>query len=157
MRLNDAVFGVLLLLFSAAMIAYTRTFPATLGQRFGPDLFPVLIGIGLAACGLGLVVRGVAGRREQPLVQLGEWARDRRNVANFALVLASLLFYILASDALGFIPTALAVLVLLLVRFGVGLLPALGIGAAATLVIHTIFARFLLVPLPWGLLEPVAW
>ncbi len=29
MRLNDAVFGVLLLLFSGAMIAYTRTFPAT--------------------------------------------------------------------------------------------------------------------------------
>jgi putative tricarboxylic transport membrane protein len=157
MRLNDAVFGVLLLLFSGAMIAYTRTFPATLGQNFGPDLFPMLIGIGLAACGLVLVIRGVAGRKDQPLVQLGTWARDRRNPANFALVLGSLLFYILASDVLGFIPTALAVLVLLLVRFGVGLLAAFGIGAAATLVIHTIFARFLLVPLPWGLLEPVAW
>jgi putative tricarboxylic transport membrane protein len=157
MRLNDAVFGVLLLLFSGAMIAYTRTFPATHGLRFGPDLFPILIGIGLATCGLVLVIRGVAGRKDQPLVQLGAWARDRRNVANFVLVLASLLFYILASDVLGFIPTALVVLVLLLVRFGVGLLAALCIGAAATLVIHTLFARFLLVPLPWGLLEPVAW
>ena len=157
MRLNDAVFGVLLLLFSGAMIAYTRTFPATLGQRFGPDLFPILLGIGFAACGLILVIRGVAGRKDQPLLQLGAWARDRRNVANFALVLASLLFYILASDVLGFTPTALVVLVLLLVRFGVHLLAALGIAAAATLVIHTLFARFLLVPLPWGLLEPVAW
>ena len=157
MRLNDAVFGVLLLLFSGAMIAYTRTFPATLGQRFGPDLFPILIGIGLAACGLVLVIRGVAGRKDQPLVQLGAWARDVRNVANFALVLASLLFYILASDVLGFIPTALVVLVLLLVRFRVGLPAAFGIATATTLGIHTIFARFLLVPLPWGLLEPLAW
>ena len=117
----------------------------------------MLIGIGLAACGLVLVIRGVAGRKDQPLVQLGAWARDRRNVANFALVLASLLFYILASEFLGFIPAALVVLVLLLSRFGVGLPAALGIAAAATLIIHTIFARFLLVPLPWGLLEPVAW
>lgn len=157
MRLNDAVFGVVLLLFSGVMIAYTRTFPAALGQSYGPDLFPTLIGLGLAACGLILLVRGLARRREQPLIVLGAWARDPRRVANFALVVGALLLYIFASDLIGFIPVAWLILFVLLLRFGVAAVPALGIGLAATLVIHTLFARFLLVPLPWGLLQPVAW
>lgn len=157
MRLNDAVFGFALLIFALAVIAYSQTFPATFGQSYGPDLFPVLIGSGLAVCGLVLMLRGWSARKTVPWVELGPWAQDRQKLVTFFLIPAALVFYILLSDFLGFLPTALLILFVLLRRFSVAPLNALGIACVTTLLIHTVFARFLLVPLPWGLLQPIAW
>lgn len=157
MRLNDAVFGILLIVFAIAEIAYTRTFASLHGQSYGPDLFPILIGVGFLVCGAILTARGITARPTMPLAVFGEWTRERGNVVNFGLVLLSLLFYIVAADWLGFIPTSFAVLLVLLIRFGTGVPLALATAAVTTLVIHTLFARALLVPLPWGLLQPVAW
>ena len=157
MRLNDAVFGIALLIFALAVIAYSQTFPATFGQSYGPDLFPVLIGSGLAVCGLVLTFRGWSARRTEPWFQPGAWAQDRRKVVTFALIPAALIFYILLSDFLGFLPCAVLILFVLLRRFEVAPLSSAGIACATALVIHTVFARFLLVPLPWGLLQPIAW
>jgi putative tricarboxylic transport membrane protein len=157
MRFNDAVFGVLLIVFAIAEIAYTRTFPALHGQAYGPDLFPILIGVGFLITGAVLTIRGVAQRAGAPLVEVGEWAADRRNVVNFALVLLALLFYILASGWLGFIPTSFIIMVVLLSSFGCRPVTSLVVAALTTLAIQALFARVLLVPLPWGLLQPVAW
>jgi putative tricarboxylic transport membrane protein len=157
MRLNDAVFGVLLIVFAIAEIAYTRTFPSLHGQAYGPDLFPIMIGVGFLITGAILTVRGIASRGGQPLLEVGAWADERRNVVSFALVLLALLFYIAASDWLGFIPTAFIIVLVLLKSFGSGLITAVVIAALTTLGIHALFARVLLVPLPWGLLQPVAW
>jgi putative tricarboxylic transport membrane protein len=157
MRLNDAVFGVLLIAFAIAAIAYTRTFPSLHGQAYGPDLFPILIGVGFLITGAVLTTQGLMRRAGAPLLEVGAWASDRRNVVNFALVLLALLFYIGASDWLGFIPTSLIIMVVLLTSFGSGLVAALVIATLTTLGMHALFARVLLVPLPWGLLQPVAW
>lgn len=157
MRLNDAVFGVLLLLFAAAMMAYTRTFPEMPGQNYGPALFPLMIGGGLAVCGAALVVKGVRLRHSGPLVAFGDWMASPRHRVNFALIPALLLFYILAADFLGFIPCAVAILALLCIRFGAGWRASALTAVLATLAIHGFFSKFLLVPLPWGLLQPVAW
>jgi putative tricarboxylic transport membrane protein len=157
MRLNDAIFGVLLIVFAIAEIAYTRTFPSLHGQAYGPDLFPILIGVGFLITGAILTVQGLAQRAGQPLVEIGVWAADRRNVVNFALVLLALLFYIAASDWLGFILTAFIIMLVLLKSFGSGMVTALVVAVLTTLGIHTLFARVLLVPLPWGVLQPVAW
>jgi putative tricarboxylic transport membrane protein len=157
MRVNDAVFGVLLIVFAVAEIAYTRTFPSLHGQAYGPDLFPIMIGVGFLITGAILTIQGLAQRAGQPLLEVGLWADDRRNVVSFALVLLSLLFYIAASDWLGFIPTAFIIMLVLLRSFGSGLITAAVIAALTTLGIQALFARVLLVPLPWGLLQPVAW
>jgi putative tricarboxylic transport membrane protein len=157
MRFNDAIFGVLLIAFAIAEIAYTRTFPSLHGQAYGPDLFPILIGVGFLITGAVLTVRGIMLRTAAPLVEIGAWAADRRNVVNFALVVLALLFYIAASDWLGFILTAFLIMVVLLKSFGSGTAAAVVIAVLTTLGIHTLFARVLLVPLPWGLLQPVAW
>jgi putative tricarboxylic transport membrane protein len=157
MRLNDAVFGVLLIVFAIAEIAYTRTFPSLHGQAYGPNLFPILIGVGFLITGAILTIQGLVQRAGAPLVQVGAWAADRRNVVNFALVLLALLFYIAASDWLGFILTAFIIMLVLLKSFGSGMATAVVMAALTTLCIHTLFARVLLVPLPWGLLQPVAW
>ena len=157
MRFNDAVFGVLLIVFAIAEIAYTRTFPSLHGQAYGPDLFPIMIGVGFLITGTILTIQGLVQRAGQPLLEVGPWADDRRNVVSFALVLLALLFYIAASDWLGFIPTAFIIMLVLLKSFGSGLLTAVVIAALTTLGIQALFARVLLVPLPWGLLQPVAW
>ena len=157
MRFNDAVTGAVLIVFALAMIAWTTTFPSLYGQDYGPDLFPVLIGAGMALCGAILVIRGLRERGTVPMVRMGDWASDRRIVANVGLLIGSVVFYILFSDFLGFVPVAFGILVLLLVRLGTGLLASIAIAAAVTLAIHSVFAKVLLVPLPWGLLQPIAW
>ncbi len=157
MRFNDSVFGVILVVFALAEIAYTGTFSGLHGQDFGPDLFPIIIGAGLMLFGGVLIVSGWSQRATQPMLVVGDWAHDTANVVNVVILLGSVVFYILFSTWLGFIPTALVIQSVLLVRLGTGLLASLTIAAISTLVIHTLFAKVLLVPLPWGLLLPVAW
>ena len=157
MRFNDAVFGTLLILFAIVEIAYTTTFPSLFGQKYGPNLFPIIIGGGLALCGVLLVIRGVADRATVPLVQMGEWASDRGTVVNVALLIGAMVFYILFSDWLGFVITSILILLILLVRLGSSLLTSIVIAVVATLLIQTVFGDVLLVPLPWGILQPYAW
>lgn len=156
MRVNDAVTGIVLVLFALAMIAYTRTFPAMPGQDYGPALFPVLIGIGFLICGVILIVGGVRQRNEVPLFTGGEWLRSRHHIIDFLAVIGGLVVYILISDWLGFIPTAFLLLFgwLLLFRGGKPASSA-AIALGATLVVNYAFTQFLLVPLPLGLLQPI--
>ena len=156
MRLNDAVIGVALVLFAGAMIWYTRTFPEMPGQDYGPALFPVLIGVGFLVTGGLLIASGVARLRTAPLFAGGDWLRSPTHVASFLAVVLGLLFYIMVSDWLGFIPTAALLLFVLLVILRRGRpLSSLVIALVATLAVNYVFTQFLLVPLPLGLLQHV--
>lgn len=157
MRFNDAIFGIVLIAFALAVIAYAQTFPSLHGQDYGPDLFPVIIGVGLIVCGVILIIKGLAQRSTMPLAAVGEWAQNRGNVLNVVLLLGSIVFYILISGWLGFILTSLVVLTTLLVRLGSSWSTSLIVAVTTTFVIHTLFAKVLLVPLPWGILLPIAW
>jgi putative tricarboxylic transport membrane protein len=158
MRFSDALLGLVILVFGAAVALYAdMTFPALPGQEFGPAFFPTIIGTVLAGCGAILLIQGLARRKTVPLVEFGEWARLPGHVINFGLVFVALLAYILFTDSLGFIPVSFLILTVLMVRFGCRWLTAAAIGLVATLIIHTAFYKFLLVPLPWGILEPLQW
>ncbi|MDH5538970.1 MAG: tripartite tricarboxylate transporter TctB family protein, partial [Rhizobacter sp.] len=74
-----------------------------------------------------------------------------------AVTIASLLFYLLASQLLGFIVSAALMLVAMLWAYGVRRALIVPVALVATLVIHTLFFKLLKVPLPWGWLAPVAW
>jgi putative tricarboxylic transport membrane protein len=153
-RINDAVIGGVLALFALAVIWHTRTFPAMPGQDYGPALFPVLIGIGFLITGLILIVSGLQRRKTEPWFAGGEWLRSPRHVLGFLAVIGGLVAYILASDWLGFIPTALLLLFGWLVLFRNGKpVSSLVIALAVTLVVNYAFSQLLLVPLPLGLLQ----
>jgi putative tricarboxylic transport membrane protein len=155
-RLNDAVIGVALVLFALAMILYTRTFPAMPGQDYGPALFPVLIGSGFLLTGAILIVSGLSRLRSEPLFGSGEWLRSGPHVTNFLSVVGGLLFYILISNWLGFIPTSLLLLFCWLVLFRGGKpISSFLIALAVTLVVDYAFSQLLLVPLPLGVLQPL--
>jgi putative tricarboxylic transport membrane protein len=73
------------------------------------------------------------------------------------VLLGSVVFYIVAADTLGFLPTAFIVLMALFLVLRVPPLMAVTVAAIATLLVHTAFYKLLKVPLPWGLLTGVAW
>ena len=153
MRLNDAVIGVVLLVFAAAMIAYTRTFPGFSGQRYGPDLFPILIGVGLIVTSTILIWRGIRARASVPWVELAAWTRSPQHLGSFVLVLGLLVFYILAADWLGFLAISTVILAALFLWLGVRAPVAIPIAVVATLVIQGFFGQLMRIPLPRGLLN----
>jgi putative tricarboxylic transport membrane protein len=155
-RVNDAVIGVVLVLFAAAMIWYTRTFPEMPGQHYGPALFPVLIGIGFLLTGVILIARGLARLGTEPLFSGGAWLRSGPHLINFLAIVGGLLLYILVSDRLGFILTSLLLLAgwLLLFRGGRPI-SSLAIALGVTLAVDYLFSELLLVPLPLGILQPL--
>ena len=157
MKLNDAIFGVLLMLLGGAVLVHVQGFPRIPGQQVGPALFPGVIAAGLCLAGVLLVVRGWAARQAAPWVKAGEWVRRPRHVLGFVLVPVAVVFYILVAERLGFIPTATVLLTALFCVLRVLPGRAVLVAVVASLVIHFAFYKLLRVPLPWGVLMPVAW
>jgi putative tricarboxylic transport membrane protein len=156
MKVNDAIFGLLLLALGSAVLFAIQGYPKIPGQPVGPALFPGLIAAGLCIGGVLLVLRGLRRPRDAWLVP-DDWVRSPRHLLALAVLLGSVVFYIAAADRLGFMPTALIVLVamfrVLRVTWGRTLL----IAVIATLLVHFAFYKLLRVPLPWGVLTPYAW
>ena len=157
MKLNDAIFGLVLLALGSLVLFAVQGFPKIPGQPVGPALFPGLIAVGLCVTGIILIVKGLKQRGAQPWLVWDDWVRSPRHVAALAVLLGSIVFYIAASTWLGFLPTAFIILMahFLVLRVPVG--RAILIAVIATFVIHFAFYRLLRVPLPWGLLTPIAW
>ena len=157
MKLSDAIFGLLLLALGAVVIAVVSSYPTIPAQRVGPALFPALIALGLAIGGLLLIVRGWRDRAMVPWIRFEPWVQSPRHVAGFIGVIGSVVFYIVAANGLGFLPTSFIIVVALFRLFGVALGRSIVIAAIATFVIHFAFYKLLRVPLPWGVLTNYAW
>lgn len=156
MRIHDALSGLVLALLAVAVLVTVSQYPPIPGQNVGPSAFPGLVAILLLGCSLLLIWRGMHGER-RPLVVMGAWTRSTPHVVNFLLVIGSLLFYIFCSNFFGFIITGTLILAALFYALGVRTFLVLPLAIIATLVIHTIFYKFLRVPLPWGLLQDLHW
>ena len=157
MKLNDAIFGLLLLALGGAVLVGVQGFPKIPGQPVGPSLFPGLIAVGLCVTGFLLVVKGWRARASQPWLAWEDWVRSPRHVVALAVLLGAIVFYIAAADALGFLPTAMLILTVLQIVLRVPVGRALLVAVIATLLIHFAFYKLLRVPLPWGLLKNLAW
>ena len=153
MRLNDTIIGSALLLLSLAVLWHIRTFPDFPGQPHGPALFPGVVASGLAVVSLILIRDGL--RSGEPAFGLRPGVRGIP--LPFATTVASLFFYYFLSERLGFIVCATVVLCALFWTYGVRRALIAPIAIIATLVIHTGFFKLLKVPLPWGVLQGIAW
>jgi putative tricarboxylic transport membrane protein len=154
-KINDALSGAALAALGAVVLWHIQGFPPMPGQKFGPAWFPGLIAGGLIACGALLIASRLRAATSEPLLALPEWSRRARPVASVASVIAGLLLYVFAVDALGFHITAAALLLAWSRLLGASWRLALPVSLAATVVIHLAFYKLLKVPLPWGLLERV--
>lgn len=154
MKFNDAIIGFVVALLGAAIFAQAFYFPKAAHIPYGPGFLPSILGVGLMVCGLILIGAGIANRRDQPVLALGDWARSVRHVFGFILILASLGFYALFADDIGHFACSILILFALIAYLGRKPLQALAISVVATIVIQIFFVDVLLVPLPWGVLEP---
>ena len=75
----------------------------------------------------------------------------------YVITIALVVFYIVASDRLGFMVVTAPILLVLLRLFGVGWMTSIAVAILVTLLIQYLFGTWLYVPLPWGLLAPVRW
>lgn len=157
MKINDVLSGLLIGSFGAAIYLHARSFPPLPGQNVGPNMFPQLIATGLMICAMILVFRGVKTLGAEGWITLPGWLRQGRIALGFLLIPLVLVFYVAVSESLGFLPTAVILLMTLFLVFKVRLRTAIVVAVLGALCIHTLFYKLLKVPLPWGLLKSVAW
>ena len=164
MKVNDAVWGVLFVLFAGAILIHVQHFPKIPGQNVGPGLFPGSIAVGIAICGMVLIARGLRARRAggegsqwSQWFWLPPWLKSGPHVLALAVLVGVNVFYLLAVDWLGFIITGFFYLLAFMWVLKVRPLRAIPIALVMTFVIHYAFYKLLRVPLPWGVLTPYAW
>jgi putative tricarboxylic transport membrane protein len=163
MQLSDRITGGVIATLGSVAFYYGSKLPPVPGQQVGPSAFPMVVGAGLAICGV-LIVLGVGRHFEQvaeadlaehtapellePLPAWRSW---------LALLPPGLVFfYALASERLGFLPTAGLIVLAAAFAFGARAKLAVPLALAAPFVINLIFLKLLRVPLPGGLL-PFPW
>ena len=161
MRLPDRVTGLFLVGLGAASAYGGWQLPPVPGQPVGPNVFPLVIGTGLALCGLAIAFGiGHSFEEEEETVPYdgGEAPAPRGQLYGLRALLppALLLFYVLVADRLGFIITAALIVYATSTALGARWKLSLPLAMLAPIVIHLIFSKLLRVPLPIGLL-PMPW
>lgn len=156
MKLADALIGALVGLIGATTLAMSATFPAMPGQRIGPALFPGLVGAGLLVSGIGLVFSARRGGTGTP-AEFGEGVRRPRMVLNAVLVVTGLFAYALVVVGLGYFVTSALLLAVLFRAFGVSASRTAFLALLVPVILHYMFYSLLRVPLPWGVLQGIAW
>ena len=144
-RLSEFQLGVLTAVLAAGLLYASSAFAPIPGQDYGAGTMPRLI----AWCGivLGLYMMAMSLRTLPAALRphLSEWTGSRRSVLS---ALAVILFYIVFSETLGFIPTSFIGLFALMLALGSRAHVAALASIATTLAVYYAFSRMLLVPLP---------
>jgi putative tricarboxylic transport membrane protein len=160
-KINDAVWGALFALLGAAILWHVQGFPRIPGQNVGPALFPGVIAVAMLVCGAILLVSGLKARRTGGVASrwavAPDWLRSRRHVVAFLVLVAVNVFYLLAVERLGFLLTAFVYLAALMWVLRVRPAIAVPVAFLMALAIHYAFYKLLRVPLPWGVLQEIAW
>jgi putative tricarboxylic transport membrane protein len=160
MRLPDRVTGLFLVGLGAAAAYGGWLLPPVPGQPVGPNVFPLLIGCGLALCGLAIAFGiGHSFEEEEEIVPVeGEKPPPRSKLYGLRALLppALLLFYVAVAERVGFIITAAIIVFVTSTALGARWRLALPLAVLAPIVVHLIFSKLLRVPLPIGLL-PMPW
>jgi putative tricarboxylic transport membrane protein len=172
MKVSDRVSGAMLVGLGAASYWGGSLLPPVPGQQVGPNVFPMVIGGALVACGV-LIMLGVGRTFEEDekivTSATGEVAdadavRASRGPVDYFLqagwkVLippAALFFYFFASERLGFWITALLMVLGLAWSQGAKFRHAIVLALVAPALLHLVFYKLLRVPLPPGIL-PFPW
>lgn len=167
MQLSDRVTGLFMVALGGLAAYGGSRLPPVPGQQIGPNVFPLVVGIGLAICG-GMIAFGIGRQYEveaeadlakiQIATESGAGDHPHRWWRGLKVLVppALLLFYVLAVDRIGFLPTAAVVVLTTSLALGARLRLAVAMAIGAPLFVNLVFAKLLRVPLPSGLL-PMPW
>lgn len=148
MQRIDRWVGAALAALAIAVFWTSRSFPNVPGQKLGASTLPGIVAAGLFVCGLLLVLRSLRTARYRAAG--GEAAGAERIAPAFG-ILGSIVLYVLASDALGYLVVAPVCLLIAMRALRVGWGKAIAWSVIASLAVHVSFYKLLKVPLPWGL------
>jgi putative tricarboxylic transport membrane protein len=169
MQLSDRVTGLFMVALGGLAAYGGSRLPPVPGQQIGPNVFPLVVGIGLAICG-GMIAFGIGRTYEEEAeadlakitgpIATETGNEDRAHIRWRGLMAlvppALLLFYVFAVDRIGFLPTAATVVLATSLALGARLRLAIGMAIGAPLFVNLVFSKLLRVPLPSGLL-PMPW
>lgn len=149
MRVSNTVIGLSVILLGAWVIWYARGFPKLEQGYPGPSLFPTVLSVLLILSGIILIAQDLHHKRQ--LFKIDATLLTYPQLINIVLVLSAILFFIFASNTLGFQITSFILLAALTKRLRVSTFWSLSMAAGVTLFIYVLFAKMMMVPLPWGL------
>ncbi len=149
MRVSNTAIGIGLIVFAIAVLFYTRTFPTLEKGYPGPSLFPNVLAVLFIISGITLVVQGL--RSGERILRFETSGITGSGLINILLALGAIIFYIFLSDFLGFQITSFILLFGLMKWLRVSTPWSLVMACGVTLAIYVLFAKILLVALPWGL------
>lgn len=163
MRLSDRTTGSFVVALGALSAFFGSRLPPIPGQQIGPDVFPLVVGVGLCICGIMVVFgvgRGYEEEAEAVMASHGGTEEQTHTgiVAGLRVLLppALLLFYVVAVDWLGFILTAALIVFVVSKALGASLRLAIPLAVLTPVAVHLVFAKLLRVPLPTGFV-PMPW
>lgn len=163
MQLSDRLTGGAIATLGATAFFYGSQLPPVPGQQVGPSAFPMVVGGALVLCGI-LIVIGI-GRHFEEVAEADvvshaapEDLEPMPAWRNWLALLppAAMIFYALASEPLGFLPTSAIIVLVSALAFGARLKLAVPVAIIGPFAINFIFYKLLRVPLPGGLL-PFPW
>jgi putative tricarboxylic transport membrane protein len=157
MKISDRLMGCFLLVFATAILIQASSFPVIPGQSIGSGLLPTIVAIGLGICAIILIVKDLVGTPRPKLAEAGDWITDPRRLLRVGIVLLGTASFLPFLDVIGFPVLSISVLLAFLLSLRVDMLTAILVSVTASLAIHTLFSKVFLVPLPWGVLQSVAW
>ena len=149
MRVSNTVIGLLLIIFACTVLVHVQSFPKLDNGYPGPALFPEVLSMLFIFCGIGLIIQGIRNRERLLKYDLG--AVTLEGWLNIAFVLGTIVCYIFLVEYVGFLIFSFVILMILMKWLKVKLLSSLVMSTTVTLAIYLLFAKILLVPLPWGL------
>ncbi len=149
MRVSNTAIGSMAIVFGIWVIWYAKGFPKLEKGYPGPSLFPMVLAVLFICAGIYLVFQDVRSKRKILKFDVSDLSRE--HFINIALILGAILFYIFLSDFLGFQFTSVIILIALMKRLRVSTFWSLIMACGVTFGIYVLFAKILLVPLPWGL------
>ncbi len=147
MRTVDRAVGAAIALLAVAVFWSSRSFPNVPGQKLGASTLPGIVAVGLFVCGLLLVLRSMSASRYAPA---SDEPAQRERIAPAFGILASIVLYVAASDAVGYLIVAPLSLIVALRALQVGWGRAIAWSIIASIAVHVSFYKLLKVPLPWG-------
>ena len=156
MKVHDIIIGLVILARGLCVAVYSTTLVAPRNLNYGPGFFPLLVGCGMSLVGVVIALQGGRNLRSMPVVMLPDWTRNAHMALRFWIFPASILFYVLAVDALGFLATATLTLTAAMAAGGIHLFKAFVAGLLVAVAPNIAFASLLHVPLPWGPLTSIS-
>lgn len=145
MRINDRVFGALMLILAVAYGWEATQFPVPFGghESVGPETFPIMLAIILGISSIYLIIRPDPDEKWAPVAMLLE----------LSIVVFSMLAFAWAIEPIGFMPAAALVVSFLSWRMGASIGKSVITGVVSAVIIFFLFNYVLELALPLGLLE----